>query len=1291
MPQIPPEQLDNAISEELRELKRSIENFQRPDVLAEVLAIKEAETVAQRASDLRKIQDRYPSSGVIKSDIFRPSPGNYSTPLQFDTNRQNTLAFLRGFDQITGEELPRSPFRQYRSRSAQMDPIRLYFELGDAASNFFRQKQFGVDNEPAPFERVVDPNVGRPEPAPWTYEPEGSVNIIFNPGGLGRNPDRNAPRESRVWRQTNNIPFDENNKFRDTALQWALSINHVDNNLRQPVLALTEPYRAWDKNDPNKGPLRSQFVIRNHLPQILPSPPQGEGTPPGQQGQGIIFNMAQAMIDLAEKTSPEQGVVTTLPEDFIEYLQTVRNGLRGLHQSVQNMLTVAGFEGNDRLFEKQYAFSEVGRVEVEPDREVDFSIQTESPSPVAELRSVNCTIYDVYLACRSIILNDEQNIVNSQGRLLQLNNIVLSAYAYDYNNREVFSDERRRELRRSANDPRYAFRDALNTFVDFEFYDFTSQNPWTRDRFTDMLDKAPGRLQIPPPLNDRNRRTAARPFSNERAGLIIDSIGGYVNPEYNYFNQRYEAASQIMPEPLLPNMYIYELATGNNNDIPLQNQGNRQDFVDFLAREGQNDLQQSVRLNPNENRHEHRAYDKLITLDQFESFTLKALGGADEERRESLTGFLNDYATAVQGSNVTIDYTSRLNNEYYNLTTPPDELDMFDNFYALREFFPMYIDVGVPLYNTLGPIGDSLLSLDDPETNEIDFDLGYTSTGLVNSILTSSFQTIGATIYSAGLVAKNFDTNNMSNMTSDRSRASRAEDFSAKLIRTESENIPLKVYDFDVWADNAASLERNQTSRETLSRISFRGPTQIQMGAFIENQLQDYLETVKQNAEVVCRENMVTYQDLMVTKEKIVAETESLLYKLVKIDFLTGDIIQNYFFPASQSSRMIKFVDTQVKYGKKYLYELYGYDIVYGSTFRFRNRWAKYPPRTEERDIQGNPPYNLYLGQDLSFSFNVETLPNLKIIEYPIYTYRSSLALAFRAGVNNVRDSFAAMEAGDMGGVSYPVAAVYDRPPLPPESSIIPFQGDKNNILFNFSPRLGTLVGKDAVPYVSLQSGDEEKFLEVSDIQRRVENYTLPEGHIEFKTETENELSKVEIFRTTELDMDVSSKDELYRSFENKLYKTLDTSLDPDDPSGNYARSFDFIDNIQPNINYYYTFRMGDLHNNMSNPTEIFRVRIDSQEAGSYYVIEEVVLKERMFTKPSKDMVRYLEVRASDIQSLPYVSAAEGDITTSLKSLVDTDTDNKVENNKFLIRLSSKDTGRKIDIKTSFVVKERKE
>ena len=132
-----------------------------------------------------------------------------------------------------------------------------------------------------------------------------------------------------------------------------------------------------------------------------------------------------------------------------------------------------------------------------------------------------------------------------------------------------------------------------------------------------------------------------------------------------------------------------------------------------------------------------------------------------------------------------------------------------------------------------------------------------------------------------------------------------------------------------------------------------------------------------------------------------------------------------------------------------------------------------------------------------------------------------------------------------MGGVSYPIAAVYDRPPMPPEPSIFPFQGDKNKILMNFSPKVGELTRKNTVPYISIMPGDEEKNRRISDVQRNVENFTLPKGHMEFRSEGAEEIKKVEIFRTTELDMNVTSYESLYRSFENRLHKVLDITLAP--------------------------------------------------------------------------------------------------------------------------------------------------
>ena len=183
----------------------------------------------------------------------------------------------------------------------------------------------------------------------------------------------------------------------------------------------------------------------------------------------------------------------------------------------------------------------------------------------------------------------------------------------------------------------------------------------------------------------------------------------------------------------------------------------------------------------------------------------------------------------------------------------------------------------------------------------------------------------------------------------------------------------------------------------------------------------------------------------------------------------------------------------------------------------------------------------------------------------------------------------------------------------------------------------------------------------------------------------------MQIFRSIEMNPDVLSVEDMYKSFNNMVYKTLDMSLEPDDPSGNYAKAFDFVDDIEPNKNYYYAFRAVDVHDNVSNPTEVYRVKINSKDNGVYPEIEIVNLSPKRPSVPTKNVRRYLEIQAADIQSLPYVEAAESDIATSVRCLVQDDTDNMVENNKFLIRLTSKDTGRKIDIETSFNVKQKTE
>ena len=70
---------------------------------------------------------------------------------------------------------------------------------------------------------------------------------------------------------------------------------------------------------------------------------------------------------------------------------------------------------------------------------------------------------------------------------------------------------------------------------------------------------------------------------------------------------------------------------------------------------------------------------------------------------------------------------------------------------------------------------------------------------------------------------------------------------------------------------------------------------------------------------------------------------------------------------------------------------------------------------------------------------------------------------------------------------------------------------------------------------------------------------------------------------------------------------------------------------------------------------------------------------------PSKEMSKYLQIDASNIQTFPYLDQTNESLTSdrSLGSSLG----KSIEEQPYIIRLTSKDTGRKFDIKLNFVVR----
>ena len=83
---------------------------------------------------------------------------------------------------------------------------------------------------------------------------------------------------------------------------------------------------------------------------------------------------------------------------------------------------------------------------------------------------------------------------------------------------------------------------------------------------------------------------------------------------------------------------------------------------------------------------------------------------------------------------------------------------------------------------------------------------------------------------------------------------------------------------------------------------------------------------------------------------------------------------------------------------------------------------------------------------------------------------------------------------------------------------------------------------------------------------------------------------------------------------------------------------------------------------------------------------------------PTKTMNRFIEIKGADIQTLPFAEVSQNsgfvDARTGLfaseKSLVEQTGINGITGNKFIVRLTSRDTGRKVNIVLDFTSKENR-
>jgi hypothetical protein len=403
------------------------------------------------------------------------------------------------------------------------------------------------------------------------------------------------------------------------------------------------------------------------------------------------------------------------------------------------------------------------------------------------------------------------------------------------------------------------------------------------------------------------------------------------------------------------------------------------------------------------------------------------------------------------------------------------------------------------------------------------------------------------------------------------------------------------------------------------------------------------------------------------------AYSETIAYKIEKYGPPIGgqpNLIQSFYFPNSENVQKFVYCDTQISYGEQYTYEIYAYRLVFGNKYKYLPESAG--PVLNETGWSADK-HAIYQ------RINYENSLHLSLIKVPYYGLYNQLQ--DKIGTANL-------------------------PPLPPQVTFLPYRNVSDKLML----RLETNYGEYSDKPVIINDTDEEVFASIKETQNvfshspikfktdsPVEGYeilrigpdpetgitTAPTSYADFAgpyltTEKQNEL----------IDPELS----VYMADPNAEGQDTNTVYKPS-PSVVLGETTNFkLNKIVPNMIYYYTFRSVETISGvtvMSNPTAVYKIEM-STEPGKKFAIPKISIYD-MKTKKKRDatktMQRFLKISPS--YNMKVVNEETYDLNTSAAPELGIAKDalfagSDQESRKFKVRLTSKSTGKKIDVNVRF-------
>ena len=457
--------------------------------------------------------------------------------------------------------------------------------------------------------------------------------------------------------------------------------------------------------------------------------------------------------------------------------------------------------------------------------------------------------------------------------------------------------------------------------------------------------------------------------------------------------------------------------------------------------------------------------------------------------------------------------------------------------------------------------------------------------------------------------------------------------------------------------------------------------------------LNSIIEEMK-NIDPVIDANGLT--DLLEAAGRAATYTETMAYRIEKRtaastgDNVTDSVVQNFwFFNGLLADEFFDYLDTQVKYNTGYTYRVYAY--VLSSGIKYRVDDLRLSRQIGYVDDNANNTYDSGTDRVCLEFYNPQTnevVPQLYVTEEnnPLSSVNQFASLAQTTSTDPYLADFNLYYEPTLKIFEIPLGTkslmITDHPPS--EIDVVPFQKIDNSQTLGFLINYEEYPTRDtgatmALPYPTVVTRDDNTLK----VAYSISNDLTTAGKM-FE-ESVSKAATIEVFRMGE-------KPTAYTDFANHLYTQIDLSIKN---TQNYLSNHIFYDKITTNQKYYYLFRFANEHNIAGYLSPIIEAEMIDDGGYKYSVFNDLFeedLTDDTFINPSKQFKKIIQI----LPNMQHIQFDTTDVDFNLTAAENLSNLNigtpgieeSIWERTFKVRLTSRKTGKKIDLNLTFNVNE---